>query len=44
MGWIGKRIYVAIWTQRGDTIRLISVRRARKNEEKVYFEKIQDRS
>ena len=42
MGWIGRKIYVAIWTQRGGNIRLISVRRARKNEEKVFFEKIQN--
>ena len=40
MGWIGRKVYVAIWTQRGDKIRLISVRRARKNEEKVFSAKI----
>lgn len=43
MGLIGDEIYVAIWTMRGENIRLISVRRARKNEEKIFFEKIQDR-
>ena len=42
MGWVNNRIYVAIWTQRGEKIRLISVRRARKNEEKVFHEKIQN--
>ncbi|MBI2337391.1 MAG: BrnT family toxin [Deltaproteobacteria bacterium] len=42
MGWIREIIYVAIWTKRGNKIRLISVRRASKNEEKVFFKKIQD--
>lgn len=42
MGWIGDKVYVAIWTRRGERVRLISVRRARKNEKKVFFEKIQD--
>ncbi len=42
IGWVGDRIYVAIWTKRGEKIRLISVRRARKNEEKIFIEKIQD--
>ena len=43
MGWIGSNLYVAIWTKRGRRIRLISVRRARSNEEKT-FEEIQNRS
>lgn len=44
IGWIGKKIYVAIWTKRDGAIRLISVRRARNNEEKIFYEKIQDLS
>lgn len=36
LGKINNRIYVAIWTKRGQNIRIISVRRARKNEEKTY--------
>lgn len=43
MGWIGNRLYVAIWTKRKRRIRLISVRRARTHEEKT-FEEIQNRS
>ena len=42
MGWIENKLFVAIWTKRNQKIRLISVRRARKNEEKVFLEKIQD--
>lgn len=44
LGWIGETLYVAVWTLREAKIRLISVRRARKNEKKVFFEKIQNRS
>lgn len=43
MGWVGNKVYVAIWTKRGRRIRLISVRRARSHEEEV-FKKVQDRS
>lgn len=42
MGWIGKKIYIAIWTKRRDAIRLISVRRASHHEEKIFYEKIQN--
>jgi uncharacterized DUF497 family protein len=42
MGWIGNKVYMAIWTKRGGRIRLISVRRARPHEEEI-FEKIQNR-
>jgi uncharacterized protein len=38
-GLIGDLFYTAIWIQRGDTIRLISVRRAR-DEEKRKFRSI----
>lgn len=43
IGWVGQKLYVAIWTKRGTKIRLISARRARKDEEIVFFEKIQNR-
>lgn len=42
MGWVGSKIFVAIWTGRGEKIRLISVRRAGKNEENVFIKKIQE--
>jgi hypothetical protein len=42
MGWVEGKLYLAIWTRRADKIRLISVRRARQNEERVFTEKIQD--
>lgn len=40
LGKIAGKLYVAIWTQRKNKTRLISVRRARKNEEKIYKEKV----
>jgi uncharacterized DUF497 family protein len=43
IGWIGEMLYLAVWTARGGKIRLISVRRARKDEERVFAKKIQDR-
>ncbi len=43
LGWIDHQIYLAIWTKRRRKIRLISVRRARKNEEKIFSEKVQDK-
>ena len=42
IGWIGARLHMVIWTQRQDKIRIISVRRARKNEEEIFFKKIQE--
>ena len=36
IGRIGDRVWTAITTQRGGRIRIISVRRARPNEEQVY--------
>jgi uncharacterized DUF497 family protein len=42
LGWVGAKLYLAIWTRRADKLRLISVRRARQNEERVFTEKIQD--
>ncbi len=41
LGIIGKKVYVVIWTRRKDKIRLITVRRARHHEEKLYQEKFQ---
>lgn len=43
MGWVGQKLYVVIWTRRGAKMRLISARRARKDEDTVFFEKIQSR-
>jgi uncharacterized DUF497 family protein len=40
LGLIAGHVYTAVWTLRGETIRLISVRRARYGETKVYFEKV----
>lgn len=40
LGIIDDKLYVAIWTKRNDKTRLITVRRARKNEKKIYSEKI----
>lgn len=35
LGWIKSKAYVAVWTLRDGRIRIISVRRARINEEKI---------
>lgn len=43
VGWIEDDIFVAIWVKRKGRIRLISVRRARKHEEKILLERIQER-
>lgn len=40
LGRINNKVYLAIWCRRKELIRLISVRRARKNEEKIFLEKI----
>jgi uncharacterized DUF497 family protein len=42
MGRVEGKLYLAIWTRRAGKIRLISVRRARRNEERIFTEKIQD--
>ena len=39
IGRISDKIWTAVFTRRGDAIRLISVRRARKNEEEAYGRK-----
>ena len=36
IGMIERDVWVAVWTPRGGTVRLISVRRARENEGKLY--------
>ena len=42
IGWIEQQLYVAIWTRRRNKIRIISVRKARDNEENIFKEKIQN--
>jgi uncharacterized DUF497 family protein len=39
IGEIDKKLWTAIFTERGDAIRIISVRRARKQEGKLYGQK-----
>lgn len=41
VGQIGQKLYSAIFTMRGETVRLISARRSRKKEEEIYHEAIQ---
>ena len=36
VGKLGTEVWVAIWTPRGDGVRIISVRRARKGERQLY--------
>ena len=40
IGSVRQKVWAAIYTIRGDIIRIISVRRARKKEVKIYEEKI----
>ena len=42
LGQYKGKVYLAVWTARKEKIRLISVRRARKYEEKAYQQKIQN--
>ena len=37
LGLIGRRLYVLIYTPRGDAIRVVSLRRANKREERAYY-------
>jgi uncharacterized DUF497 family protein len=39
IGFIRGKLYTAIWTQRAEKIRIISVRRSRENEQKIFKEK-----
>lgn len=40
IGYIKGRLYSCIYTMRAETIRLISARRSRQSEEKIYHENI----
>ena len=42
IGLIKGRVVVVAYTERGDNIRIISVRKATKNEQNYYFQKISD--
>ena len=42
IGKIGGKFWTVIFTLRGDTIRIISARRSRENEKKLYHEKDND--
>ena len=42
MGLINQKVYVAIWTRQKKKIRIVSVRRARTYEEKIYWQGIQN--
>ncbi len=44
IGLVGGEAYTAIWVKRGTCLRLISVRRTRKNEKKVFIEAIRQRA
>ena len=39
IGWVGDKLYTAIWTVRAGRTRLISVRRARDGETEAYYAK-----
>lgn len=41
IGILKGRLFSCIYTRRGEIIRLISLRRSRKKEEKIYYEHIQ---
>ena len=41
IGRIGGRLYAVVYTQRGETKRLISARRANANEERIYGDRSQ---
>jgi uncharacterized protein len=41
IGKINRKCYSCIYTMRGESIRLISARRSRKSEEKIYYEHIE---
>ncbi len=40
IGPLGRKLYSAIFTMRGETVRLISARRSHKKEESIYHEAI----
>ena len=43
IGMIGEDIYSAIWTNRNNTFRIISVRRSRNGEKKAFLKKLRER-
>jgi uncharacterized protein len=43
LGCVGKKVYLAIWTPRGNSLRLISVRKARKYEKEIFLKNIQNK-
>lgn len=38
VGMVGRHLWTAVWTMRGDAVRIISVRRARKDELEKWLE------
>jgi uncharacterized DUF497 family protein len=38
VGWIDARLHVLIWTPRGDTVRVISLRKADAHDRRIYAE------
>jgi uncharacterized DUF497 family protein len=42
IGKLNDKLYSCVFTMRGDVVRLISVRRSRQEEEKIYAEKINE--
>jgi uncharacterized protein len=43
IGMVGHDIYIAIWTKRNKSLRIISVRRARNGEKRAFLKKFQKR-
>jgi uncharacterized DUF497 family protein len=37
LGLIGNRLYHVVWTERGENIRIISLRKANMREERIYY-------
>lgn len=43
LGKIQRKVFIAIYTERNDVIRIISCHRADKNLERIYYEKIKEK-
>lgn len=43
IGLLGDRVIVIVFVERGDLIRMISARKANRNESETYYQKIRDR-
>lgn len=43
IGRMGSKLYSAIFTMRGETVRLISARRSHRKEEQIYHEAVQEK-